>query len=120
MLALSFFSWWYGRGWKQIVTGFGQRMANVRDAFSVIQLLRTLFAPWRRIVTPAGRSIQERWRAAVDNMFSRVIGFIVRLGVLLAAALTLLGVGVLTVVEIIVWPLLPPAIVICLIAGLLQ
>ena len=119
MLAVSFLSWWYGRGWNQVVRSYGIRLRKIADAFSVGQLLRTLFAPWRRIVTYPGASLAERWRAWGDNLVSRAIGFVVRLFVLFAAALVLLGAAVALLAEIIVWPLLPLAVPGLLIAGLL-
>jgi hypothetical protein len=117
MLLLSFFSWWYGKGWEQVARSFISRQHTVSDAFSVNQLLRTLFAPWRRIITYPGRSLAERFRAWGDNMFSRIIGFIVRLGVLVTAGLSLLAIGLLTLLEIIIWPLLPIAIPALIVAG---
>ena len=58
---------------------------SILNNFSVIQLTRTLFAPWRRIITYPGASIDEKFKAWGDNVFSRMIGFVVRLGVLIAA-----------------------------------
>lgn len=51
-------------------------------------------------------------------MFSRVIGFFVRLFALLAAFVTLAVIGILTILELIIWPLLPLAIPGFLIMGL--
>jgi len=119
MLVLSFFSWWYGRGWSSVLESFEPRVKGVMDGFSVIQLLRTLFEPWRRIITEPGSNIDERFRAWGDNLFSRVIGFVVRFFVLLAALVVLTLVVLLTVVELIVWPLLPIAVPGCIVAGLI-
>lgn len=119
MLILSFFSWWYGRGWQQVARGLGPRLRGVMNAFSVRQLLRTLFAPWRRIITYPGASLEDRFRAWGDNMFSRIVGLVVRLFVLFAAAVTLVLVALLTAVELVIWPLLPVAVPGCLIAGLM-
>jgi hypothetical protein len=118
MLVLSFFSWWYGRGWKQVFDNFGPRLQKVADSFSIRQLLPTLFAPWRRIITPPGRSLEAKLRAWADNMFSRVIGFVVRLFVLIGAALTIVIIGALTVIEVVAWPLLPVAIPVLIVLGL--
>jgi hypothetical protein len=118
MLVLSFLSWWYGRGWKEVLTGFRPRMRSVLDNFSVSQLARTLFQPWRRIVTYPGSSLAEKFRAWGDNAVSRAVGFTVRSGVIIIAFFVLIAVAVLTVVEIIVWPLLPLAVPSFLIAGL--
>ncbi len=118
MLVASFLSWWYGAGWARVTRSLNSRLQAVLDNFSVKQLSRTLFAPWRRIVTYPGRSLEERFRALGDNLFSRAIGFVVRLIVLIAALFTLLIIALLTLVEIVVWPLLPLAVPGCLIVGL--
>lgn len=119
MLMLSFFSWWYGQGWRQVLASFGPRLKSIANNFSVFQLLRTLFQPWRRIVTYPGASLDAKLRALVDNLISRAIGFTVRFGVLLAALITTIAVIILTIIELIIWPLLPLGIPFCLIAGVL-
>ena len=118
MLVASFFSWWYGRGWQSVAVSFRPRLTSVLDSFSVRQLLRTLFAPWRRIITYPGASFDARMHALADNLFSRAVGFVVRVIVLLSAMAALLVVAVLTLLEVVAWPLLPFAIPGCLIAGL--
>jgi hypothetical protein len=119
MLIGSFFSWWYGRGWKQTASSLGPRLEQVSINFSVEQLLRTLFEPWRRIVTYSGASLDARLRAWGDNLFSRCVGFVVRSLVLFAAFLSSIIVGLLTLAEILIWPLLPPAVPLLLILGVL-
>ncbi len=118
MLVLEFFSWWYGRGWKQVANNLPLRLQSVANGFSVTQLMRTLFSPWRRIITYGGGSIGERFRAWGDNAFSRMIGFFVRLGVLFAALIILVVTALVSILELVVWPLLPPAIPVLIIAGL--
>jgi hypothetical protein len=83
--------------------------------FSVPILLRTLFAPWRRIVTPPGGSLQNKMKAMVDNAVSRVVGFAVRLIALIAAAVILLFYIVFGGVLLLLWPALPllgPALIV--------
>jgi hypothetical protein len=119
MLLGSFLGWWYGAGWARVAHSLGPRLRGVSDSFSVGQLFKTLFEPWRRIITYPGRSLEDRFRAIGDNLVSRIIGFLVRVIVLLAAGVVLLIIAVLTLIEIIVWPLLPLAVPGCLIAGLM-
>jgi hypothetical protein len=107
MLFLSFFQWWYGPGWRQVHGAIGTRVVGVIAAFSVPQLLKTLFAPWRRIITYPGASLEARFKAWGDNLVSRVIGFFVRLFVLLGAGVSLTVVLILSVAELLAWPLLP-------------
>jgi hypothetical protein len=84
-------------------------------SFSVPILLRTMFAPWRRIITPPGSSLDQRLKAIADNMVSRAVGFTVRLMALLAAALILAGYTVFGGILVVLWPLLPilgPALIV--------
>ncbi|MDL2362783.1 MAG: hypothetical protein QFB86_00160 [Patescibacteria group bacterium] len=117
MLVLSFFSWWYGQGWMQVAHSIKGRLRSIQSSFSVNQLSRTLFAPWRKIISYPGASFQDKVRAWGDNLFSRIIGFVIRISVLIAAAIAIVLTVVLTVIEIVLWPLLPLAVPVLLIAG---
>jgi hypothetical protein len=119
MFISAFFSWWYGEGWSQVVSSLSSRLDSVASAFSVNQLLSTLFAPWRRIITYPGASLAEKFHAWSDNIFSRTIGFIIRLIVLLTALLISIVVVLISLVELVIWPLLPIGIVAGVIAGLI-
>jgi len=74
-------------------------------------LLRTMFAPWRQIVSLPGRSIGERLRAVLDNLVSRCIGFSIRLMVLIIAVLLTMAVGLVGLVAAITWPFIPIAVI---------
>ncbi len=104
-----FFSWWYTKGWADVVNSFKPRLSTVLVTFSVNQLLQTLFAPWRKIITYPGSSFDDKLKAIVDNLFSRTIGFVVRLFVLFAASVWSLVIIIITIIEIIIWPFLPIA-----------
>lgn len=60
--------------------------------------------------------MEDKFRAWTDNLFSRTIGFVVRLLVLLAALLSAAFVALVTLAEIIFWPIIPfsPIILIAL------
>lgn len=78
------------------------------ETFSVSDLLRTLFAPFRQ--TYAGQikgPLGEQLRAFFDRLISRVIGLIVRLFLLGMAFVALMVVVVVAVVSLIVWPFIP-------------
>jgi len=94
-------------------------MHGIADTFSVSQLLRTLFSPWRRIITPPGAGLSAKFRAWGDNIVSRAVGFVVRVLVLLAALVAVLFVGILTLGELIVWPFLPFAVPVLTVKGLI-
>jgi hypothetical protein len=113
-------SWWYEKGWATVLNSFKKRTSRVLAYFSVATLLRTLFSPWRRIISLPGRSIQAHFYAAIDNLISRFIGFTVRLLVLIAASITLALVLLLSFIELVAWPFLPPAFVVFLVIGVIK
>jgi hypothetical protein len=119
MMFSQFFIWWYGRGWRELIQSFPKRLQTTADNFSVNTLLRTIFAPWRRVVSYPGRSLSDHFHAWLDNLVSRVIGFIVRFIVLVAAAFAMAAVGVVTLIEIITWPCIPFAVIGCIILGII-
>jgi hypothetical protein len=72
--------WWYGAGWayawqRSIV----QRLEWCESTFSMAALVRTWFAPFKQTYAGGVKgTIGAHFRAAVDGLISRVIGFIVR------------------------------------------
>ena len=81
-------------------------------------LLRTLFAPWRRIVSSPGRSFDAKVKAVLDNLISRIIGSFVRVMVLVVAALLMLISFVTAVFLVLVWPLLPASVLFFIYKGI--
>lgn len=120
MLVLEFFTWWYGQGWASRFASIELRLTKVSHLFSLPILVRTLFAPWRRIVSYPGASLEDKLRALGDNLVSRCIGFSVRLLTLVTAGVLIGLIGLASVLEALVWPLLPlgiPALVILGVIG---
>lgn len=109
--------WWYGPGWVLAFKRINTRTANVAHAFSAGTLLKTLFAPWKRIQYQ-GKSFDAKMQALMDNLVSRTVGFTVRLGVLIAAVVMIVGSLVLSTFIAVIWPLVPALIVISAIKGL--
>jgi hypothetical protein len=118
MLALELFTWWYGQGWAAAAQNTRKMLMSILHAFSVLILLRTLFAPWRRIITYPGASLEAKLHAFGDNIVSRAIGFVVRLIVLLTAFLMSAVALITGIAGVILWPLVPPGALLLLIKGL--
>ncbi len=79
MFLVGLFSWWYGRGWalhwQRVIQGF---LGTVRF-FSIVELMKTLLAPYRQISAQVGgESFSQVVKGFFDQLFSRIIGFIVR------------------------------------------
>lgn len=119
MLARELVTWWYSRGWKGVWRHTARATGNLSRAFSMMLLMRTLFAPWRQIITYPGASLDAKMRAYADNAVSRLVGFAVRI-IVLVAALASIGVTMVagTILGIL-WPLVPLAAVALIIKGII-
>lgn len=102
-------TWWYGLGWLQRVASLKAQLANWMKYFSLGILLKTLFQPWKQITTVAGSgtSLDAKKDALIDNMVSRLVGFLVRSSVFFVALLVVAVVLVVNVVYVLIWPLIP-------------
>jgi hypothetical protein len=119
MLLVAFIGWWYGPGWRDAAAQLNTRLRATFLTFSVPILLRTMFAPWRRIITSPGASLQEKARALLDNAISRAVGFSVRLAALIFASLMLAFYALAGGLLLILWPLLPVLGPVLVVVGLL-
>ena len=106
---MAFFRWWYTAGWLRLLVEIKRRLIRLSQTFSVSVLLRTLFKPWKQIVAlrDPNATIGMRMRGLLDNLISRFVGLGVRLLTLVAGALTIVVLGVLGLLTLISWPLLP-------------
>lgn len=118
MFALEILAWWYRQGWAQVAKNAEVRIVKVSHLFSVPILIRTWFAPWRRIVSYPGAGIDAQIRAMTDNLVSRLVGFSVRSLVLFTAGLMLAACALYGAVLLLIWPLVPLAVIVGLIKGI--
>lgn len=117
MLIVDLFGWWYLHGWSWIARKqFIERSSRVLDFFSIPELLRTLFAPFRQDSFQAkGAPLGIRLQALGENIISRCIGLLIRLALIVAGIVMLIANVVFSVVAVLVWPLLPLSPVIAII-----
>jgi hypothetical protein len=107
MLALEVLRWWYSAGYGKLFRKLRHKLSSIGLYFSVPMLLRTLFDPWRRVISYGDNSFIDSLRAILDNTISRFVGFTVRLIVIFAASFSIMILSVIAVVVIILWPLVP-------------
>lgn len=111
LLVSNLLRWWYGDGWRQRAHLIANRLDGTIDYFSVDLLIKTLFAPFRQI--SAGRvdgPIGVQMRAMVDKLFSRLIGAVVRLFLLVFGGVVIglqVLIGLIVLVGWAIVPLLP-------------
>lgn len=110
MYIIAILSWWYTRGLMEQVRRQGSRLAGVIDFFSFTLILRTLFAPYKQISAGSVQgSLPLQLQAFTDRLFSRGIGFVVRLLLLIIGTMCLAGMVLFVVAWLVGWLLLPLA-----------
>jgi hypothetical protein len=119
MFVAEFLTWWYGAGWKTVFDDTKRRFQAVSSALSLAIITKTLFAPWRRIISYPGSALGDHLRAAIDNLISRIIGFFLRMGVLVVAAVMFVLIGLTGLIEIVAWPMLPVGVIVFIIWGII-
>jgi len=79
------------------------------DYFSIPLLLKTLFSPWRRYnwVYPKNFDIKEFFNTLISNVFSRILGAICRVVLIVIGTAAQLFILVAGVVAIFLWLLIP-------------
>ncbi len=116
-MAISYLlSWWYARGWSWIINQIADRLYGIGQTFSVGILLRTLFSPWKQVYTKI--TFRNFIQAKIDNLVSRVVGFVVRFALLVGALISAVFVLTFGLLLIILWPFIPILIIILPIYGL--
>jgi hypothetical protein len=83
-------------------------------------MLRTLFAPWKRISEERSGGIQGFFASLIINMIMRVIGFFMRVVLIALGSLSLVVVFILGVGAFIVWVFAPVVILVTFVEGLVM
>ncbi len=110
-MLIELLKWWYGAGWLDAWRDINRSTKKVEQAFSIPVLVKNLFAPWKQIVTVPGKALEDHFRALIDNLVSRAVGFIVRFFTLTAAAIVVGFNLVWRLALAAAWPLVPVAII---------
>jgi type IV secretory pathway VirB6-like protein len=110
---LHFFGWHYREGLRVVFSNAVNRTVGFLNYFSVVELARTLFAPWHRITESYGRGFEPSrfFSALAGNVISRVLGAIVRIIVIIigvAAGIAAAAFGLAAIAAWLAAPLLIP------------
>ncbi len=113
MLVVSFVQWWYGRGFKEYLAKFVDRLKDAADFFSIRLLVRNFFAPFRQIATEKRDNLplNERIHAWADLLISRLVGATIRFFLLIIGTIFLIVRAAVGLVIMILWPLAPLVLV---------
>jgi hypothetical protein len=90
-MLLDFSAWYYTRAFRDIFAVWFNFMWFIVHFFSIPLLLRTLFAPWKRITDESRpKGVEDFLASHLMNGMSRVLGALVRVTVIACGVLFLL------------------------------
>lgn len=121
MFVIDSLTWWYTAGWSYLLQKNLEQMQSIAQMFSIVELLKTLFAPFRQTLTGKVQgTLGDKLRALGDRIFSRCIGFVVR-STLIFTGLIVLGVRlVIFLLSFVFWLLLPLGSIIAVVLTAMQ
>lgn len=110
MAIAEMFLWWYVSGWAVFIGKLKSFLLNITDFFSMGDLIRTLFKPYRQISAESASStasLDIKFHMFLDRLISRFVGFFSRLFLLIAGVVIIIIGGIISLVLIILWPIIP-------------
>lgn len=108
MIVLDMLAWWYTTAWVAVLHAAYRRTASVLEAFSVILLAKTLFAPFRQIDAGGVRGpIDVQLRAWFDRTFSRFFGAGIRTVMIITGCISAIATFLANIIWAAVWLVLP-------------
>jgi hypothetical protein len=113
--------WHYSKAFGEIYHVWKNLFWFVINFFSLPQLIRSYFAPWKRITEERGNSFNFEDLAGyiIINLISRLIGILLRTIVIATGIFSLITLSVGVVLTYIFWATAPIIIVGCLYYGVL-
>lgn len=110
MAFFQIFIWWYTTGFVWATNQIKTQLDVIGQTLAISILAKTLFAPWKQITSNQYRI--NFLQKMIDNGVSRFIGFIVRISMLTIGGLWAIIVLILGLIWLVIWPLLPFALLI--------
>ena len=114
--------WWYARGWSWAAQQFFVVYTKKAiDFFSISDLLKTLFSPFRQdSMNTQNAPIGVKLQALGGNIISRFFGFFIRIVLIITGLLSILAGFITGLAAVIIWPLIPAAPLVSIILMLLK
>lgn len=106
MFAFDLVKWWYAKGWHVFFEDFKTKLRDTTDTFSIGELVRTLFKPYKQIGTES-KAGEPGLNIFLDKLISRIVGTASRLVLIVTGLVVILVEAILGIVITIIWPLVP-------------
>jgi hypothetical protein len=120
VILLGYIKWHYTKGLKSFLNIWKNFFVFLFNYFSIRQLINNIFDPWKRMTDPYPKrfSFKLYLFAFIVNSIMRILGFILRLAILLVGLLVILAFVISLPFLIIIWLLLPLIILVLFVSGL--
>jgi len=122
LIFFKYLVWHYGKALLEFTAIYKNLINFVYNFFSIPILLRSFFAPWRRLGEEYPKDvlkIEEMASVLVINFLMRLVGIVMRTVLIVVGLVTLLLMIILYPVLVIFWLLLPLIVVLLFITGLI-
>lgn len=113
--------WHYTRAFRDIFNIWRNLTYFVFHFFSIPLLLRTFFAPWKRIEAEretVGLDLKDYFSTKLVNLIMRVVGATMRTILIMIGLACTGAVVVAGLIFFVIWPLVPLLIVVFIVAGI--
>lgn len=116
----NYFVWHYTRAYRELIHIEKNIFWFLFHFFSLPELTRTLFSPWKRLGENYGSifDTEEFFAALVTNSLMRIVGIVMRAIIIGAGSIVLIIALVGSFIAAFVWTLLPLIIIFAFITGL--
>lgn len=116
----NYFVWHYTRAYRELIHIEKNILWFLFHFFSLPELTRTLFSPWKRLGENYGSifDTEEFFAALVTNSLMRIVGIVMRAIIIGAGSIVLIVALVGSFIAVFVWTLLPLIIIFAFITGL--
>lgn len=116
----NYFVWHYTRAYRELIHIEKNILWFLFHFFSLPELTRTLFSPWKRLGENYGSifDTEEFFAALVTNSLMRIVGIVMRAIIIGAGSVVLIVTLVGSFIAVFVWTLLPLIIIFAFITGL--
>lgn len=105
-----YITWHYGKAFSDIFRIFGNLIWAVANFFSIKILLKTLFAPWRRLQEEKkkpGFDLEEWAGNFIVNELMRVVGFLIRIFTIALGLISIIMIVGLELAVLTLWFMMP-------------
>jgi len=109
MILVDFIGWWYTRGYLWAIEQFFVVFVHkISQFFSIVDLSKTLFAPFRQdALEGRGAPISVKFQVFFGNILSRIFGFIIRSALITIGTLLVILDILVGLIAVAVWLLMP-------------